>query len=246
MGEDSFTYKLSPNGQGDEVATVKIKVVELTPNNDTYNIKHDRRLQGSVLGNDLGTPGEPLCAELVGSVRPGTLDFLADGTFLYTPPTAYVGTATFTYRLTNGVETSATNGTVTINVQNTSPVGGSNGYGGGDSYSTYPQRPLVVDFNGGVLANDTDADGDVLTAEILSPLSGGGTLQLNDDGSFTFIPYDSFKGTATFTYKAKDGVTETGPQTVSITVNDNAPTATGQSFSVYHDETLTVGPGTAS
>src|SRR2546422_3259349 len=53
---------------------------------------------------------------------------------------------------------------------------------------------------------------------------------LNANGSFTFTPAASFSGTATFTYKVNDGVTDSNTATVTITVNP-VSTDTGKRMS---------------
>jgi hypothetical protein len=68
------------------------------------------------------------------------------------------------------------------------------------------------------LANDTDSDGDLLTAiPVDSPTNG--TLVLNSDGSFTYTPNLNFNGTDLFTYMANDGASDSDVATVTITVN---------------------------
>ena len=233
LGTDSFTYKITD----EESATVTIQVVAVVPQDDTFTMKHDRRLTGNVLGNDTGTPGEPLRALLQSGPSHGMLDLIADGSFLYTPNAGWVGADTFTYKVTNGIETSPTTATVTIHVTNQAPVGTA------DSYSTPGQTPLVIRMDG-VLGNDTDADGDPLKVTVVShPPESAGTLTLNDDGSFIFIPTPTFAGTTSFTYKASDGVADTGPVTVTIQVTNSPPTAVDQSYSVYHGQVLEVGLG---
>jgi hypothetical protein len=75
----------------------------------------------------------------------------------------------------------------------------------------------------GLLANDTDPDGDPLTAQIhATPVSSfptNGTLSLNADGSFTYLPDFGFSGTDTFTYIARDPRGGNDTATVTITVN---------------------------
>jgi VCBS repeat-containing protein len=74
-----------------------------------------------------------------------------------------------------------------------------------------------------VLANDTDADGDNLTAVLVSGPSHG-TLTLNADGSFNYTPDANFNGSDSFSYKANEGVADSNVVTVSITVNaENDP-----------------------
>ena len=55
-----------------------------------------------------------------------------------------------------------------------------------------------------MLANDTDADGDALTAVLIAGPAHG-TLTLNADGSFTYTPAAGYNGTDSFTYRASDG-----------------------------------------
>ena len=80
-----------------------------------------------------------------------------------------------------------------------------------DDYSVAPGQALVVDAAAGLLANDTDPDGDVLTA-FADPVAG---LTLNADGSFTFEAPADFTG-ITFSYLASDGVASSSPATVTI------------------------------
>jgi hypothetical protein len=56
----------------------------------------------------------------------------------------------------------------------------------------------------GVLANDTDADGDPLTAALVTPPAVG-ELVFNEDGSFTYTPAANWHGTVQFAYRAFDG-----------------------------------------
>ncbi|NLF39512.1 cadherin-like domain-containing protein, partial [bacterium] len=69
----------------------------------------------------------------------------------------------------------------------------------------------------GVLANDTDADGDPLTAvKVADPAHGA--LALNADGSFTYTPETNWQGADSFTYRASDGKTNSGSVSCMITV----------------------------
>lgn len=66
-----------------------------------------------------------------------------------------------------------------------------------DLYTTSEDTSLMVPAPG-VLANDTDSDGDPLTAVLVTgPLHG--TLTLNADGSFTYTPSANFNGLDAFT-----------------------------------------------
>ena len=56
----------------------------------------------------------------------------------------------------------------------------------GDSYTTAEDTPLTIAAPG-VLGNDTDVEGDLLTASLVASPAHG-TLTLNTNGSFTYTP----------------------------------------------------------
>ncbi len=68
-----------------------------------------------------------------------------------------------------------------------------------------------------LLANDSDPDGDSLTIQSVTSVSGG-TVALNENGDIQFIPDDGFSGDATFTYTLVDSVGLTDTATVTVHV----------------------------
>jgi hypothetical protein len=76
----------------------------------------------------------------------------------------------------------------------------------------------------GVLANDTDIDGDPLSA-ILVAGPAHGALNLSASGSFTYTPGAGFIGIDTFTYRPADGLEMGDPVTVRIGVRGDVPLA---------------------
>jgi hypothetical protein len=96
-----------------------------------------------------------------------------------------------------------------------------------DSYAATENTPLNIPA-AGVLANDTDPDGDPLTAVFASgPVHG--SLTLNPDGSFTYLPATNFFGSDSFTYQASDGLALSNVATVNLSV---APVPVGTTTSV--------------
>jgi hypothetical protein len=85
-----------------------------------------------------------------------------------------------------------------------------------DNYGVIGGATLTVPTPG-VLANDTDADHDPLTAQLVTGPSSG-TLVLNANGSFTYVPGEDTVGVVTFTYQAFDGTDRSNVATVRITV----------------------------
>jgi VCBS repeat-containing protein len=85
-----------------------------------------------------------------------------------------------------------------------------------DNYSTPHDVALTVGAPG-VLANDTDPDGDALTAQPVSSAANG-TVSLQSDGSFTYTPNAGFTGDDSFSYAASDGsLSSTATVTISVT-----------------------------
>ena len=87
-----------------------------------------------------------------------------------------------------------------------------------DAYTVEQDQTLLVLEGDGVLFNDID--GDPLTAILVSGPAHG-TLQLNPDGTFTYIPDEGFTGTDTFTYKANNGLdSNIATVTIEVTPDD--------------------------
>jgi autotransporter-associated beta strand protein len=86
---------------------------------------------------------------------------------------------------------------------------------------------------GNVLANDTDADNNSLTAVLVSGPSNAASFTLNPDGSFSYVPAADYNGPDSFTYKASDGTADSNVATVNISVTEvnDAPTAGNDTLS---------------
>jgi VCBS repeat-containing protein len=122
--------------------------------------------------------------------------------------------------------------------QNVAPVAND------DAYSTPLDTTLNVSAPG-VLGNDTDPNGDDLSAIKVSDPSHG-SVDLNSDGSFAYTPDTGYTGEDSFTYKANDGQADSNTATVTITVGvvNDPPVANDDSYSTPQDTILNVGaPG---
>jgi VCBS repeat-containing protein len=244
-GNDSFTYQARGPAGESNVATVTISVLPTGGGNvppvaraDAYTTGEDQVLNVAaptgVLANDLDANSDPLTAVLVSGVSTGTLALQPDGSFGYTPPPEFSGTVSFTYQADDGAaRSSTTTVTIAVNAVNDAPAAQA------DSFTTAEDTTLSVTGNG-VLGNDTDAEGDALTAHLVRNVTNG-TLQLNANGSFTYSPPANFAGTTTFTYSAHDASGQSAAATVTITVtavNDppfisNAPPTTATEGVTY-------------
>ncbi len=93
----------------------------------------------------------------------------------------------------------------------------------------------------GVLGNDSDPDGDPLTAVLVTGPSHG-SLTLNANGSFSYTPAADFTGADSFSYRASDGTLTSNVATVTLNVTavNDAPVAAGDAYSTAEDTVLTV------
>jgi VCBS repeat-containing protein len=172
--------------------------------------------QTGLLTNDSDPEGSPLTAELVSNPAHGQVSLQTDGSFDYTPDANYFGGDSFTYRAKDaqGAASNAAIVSISVSAVNDQPVATN------DQYTTSQDVVLNVG-SPGVLANDTDPDGDNLTAQVVSPASNG-TVALNSDGSFTYTPNSGFIGSDAFTYSASDGQLAS-QATVTLNVQASTP-----------------------
>jgi VCBS repeat-containing protein len=218
-GVVTFTYRLYDGTAFSNLATVTITVTPVNDSpvatNDAYMALTGQALNvpaPGVLANDSDVDSPTLTAVLVTNPTNGTLTLNANGSFSYTSNPAFSGTDSFTYQASDGSLPSNT-AIVTINVVNNNrpPVVVNDAYV--ISQNTTLNQPAP-----GVLQNDTDPDGNPITAKLVTNPANG-TLTLNPDGSFSYQPNPAFSGVDTFTYQASDGLANSvNTATVSITV----------------------------
>ncbi|MBW8883856.1 MAG: tandem-95 repeat protein, partial [Planctomycetia bacterium] len=99
-----------------------------------------------------------------------------------------------------------------------------------------PEDTLLSIAAPGVLANDSDPEGDSLKA-ILASQAAHGTVTLNISGSFTYLPVHNYAGSDSFTYRPSDNSLSGSVVTVSLTVTpvNDPPVAKDDSYSVAKD-----------
>ena len=187
-------------------------------NADAYNTPKDIALNVAapgVISNDTDPEGNTLTAVLDTNVTHGTLALNSNGSFSYTPIAAFTGDDSFTYHAFDGANNGNTvTVTITVTAVNTPPSTNA------DAYNTPKDIALNVAAPG-VISNDTDPEGNTLTA-VLDTNVTNGTLVLNSNGSFSYTPIATFTGDDSFTYHAFDGANNGNTVTVTITVTGSA------------------------
>lgn len=250
-GSDSFTYKANDGTADSNVVTVSLTVNSVNDApvavNDAYSGTEDTPLNvlagTGVLLNDTDADGDALTAIIATGPQHGTLALLPTGGFLYTPNANYSGPDSFTYRASDGSGLSnLATVSLTIAAVNDAPVAA------GDLYATTTSTPLVVLAGNGVLANDTDAEGQTLFASIVA-LPQHGVVVLSPDGSFVYTPVLGYNGPDSFTYQASDGTLLSNTATVSILVSaaaNSPPVANGNTYAVTEDTPLNITAGSVA
>ena len=235
-GEDRFEYVASDGNGGESIATVTIQVIE-APNtepvavDDNFEGNENTPLTFNVLTNDSDPDGDSI--KIIRYTKPlhGVLTLNLDETFTYVPKEEWSGTDNFEYEIIDG-RGGEDQATVTINViptPNKEPIAVD------DEYETEENIPISFD----VLANDNDPDGNTLTiVQYTNPLHG--SLNKNDDSSFTYTPNENWHGIDRFQYEIIDGEGGKAVASIVITVNPAPLKANDDSFTTFQHTTLTV------
>ena len=180
-----------------------------------------------VLSNDVDVFGFPLTAMVTLAPAHGDLALNGDGGFTYVADDpAASGEDAFEYAASNGERVSrvARVRVIAGTIANSAPVAGS------DSFQTLEDTPLTVAAPG-VLANDTDPDGQPLVVSLLTDVAHG-TLTLNANGAFTYAAAANQHGTDTFSYSVTDGaLTATAIVAIEIAPDNDPPVALGDASS---------------
>ena len=185
-----------------------------TADDDSFTFAEDsENVVLDVLNGDADLDGDSLTPVIVDGPLNGTLSQDANGVLTYTPKADFFGNDQFTYRASDGSALSnLATVSLTITPVNDAPVANP------DSYSTNKNTTLIVPVADGVLSDDIDVDDDTLSALLVSGPTNG-TLSLNSDGSFTYMPNTNFFGTDAFSYKANDGSVDSNEAVVTLAVN---------------------------
>ena len=208
-----------------DVGAGETVVIHLRPQAgaDSYTVAEGNTLTVSapgVLANDSDAQGDPLAASLVTGPTHGTLTLQSDGSFIYTHDGSETVSDTFVYEARDsGGASDPSTVRITVTPVNDAPLAAD------DAYSMGALDLVLVVPAPGVLANDSDAEGDPLTASLARGPSRG-TVILQPDGSFVYTAVPALEDfTDTFTYRAHDGAADSEEATVSISVAAANPLA---------------------
>jgi hypothetical protein len=234
FGADGFTYIVNDGQRDSTLAQVRLSVA---PVNDApvaldfaLSTTEDTPVSVDLLANVSDVEGDPLSLAIVDAPEHGELRRNADGSFTYTPSLDFFGTDRITYRANDGSADPAV-ATVALSVSalNDAPRARE------ISLVTAEDTPLAIDLR----AQVSDADSANVSIEIVG-MPAHGALTRNADGTFAYAPSLDFFGADSFTYRANDGLADSGIATVTISVTpvNDAPVAQDLAFSVDQNATL--------
>lgn len=213
-GSDSFTFRVNDGTDDSAVAAVTISVnpVNDAPVADAQagSTDEDTPLAIMLTGSDID--GDALSFVVVAGPAEGSLSGTAPN-LTYTPDADFHGSDSFSFKVNDGTADSAVVVmSITVDPVNDAPVASNDNY-------TLDQDATLAVTAPGLLANDSDVDGDLISS-VLQTGPSNGSLTLATDGSFTYSPNPGFIGADSFTYRAEDpsGLLS-APVTVSLTVN---------------------------
>ncbi|MFT3880109.1 MAG: Ig-like domain-containing protein [Gemmatales bacterium] len=248
FGIDTFTFRADDPyynalnlDQIGNTGTISIRVNRLPVTQvENFTTRQGQTLEvffPGVLSNDydLDTAlfGDVVQSTLVTPTTNGSLTLNSNGYFKYVPNPNFFGSDSFTYRTFDGLSFGNIV-TVPITVVPV-PIARPDGY-------AVNGAPLTVNSLNGVLANDTSPSGPPLNARLINaPLNG--SLTLNPDGSFTYVPRNGSPGGVDyFTYVANDGTYDSDPAlvTLNVFVGSRAPVANNDSYTMAANSVLTI------
>lgn len=211
---------------------------------DINNTQVNIPVGGNVLTNDSDPEGDNLTVTTtVLNPMNGTVTMDPFGVYTFTPAPGFIGTGSFEYEVCDdGNPIECDTALVTIEVIDVTNPNNNGVLGVPDHFTTEDDSPLTAD----VLANDSDPDGDNLTINTTPvTIPANGTLVINPDGTFNYVPVLGVYGVQTFSYQVCDDgtpqVCDIVPVTITVLEGDNTNSlfATDDFYIGDEDETIT-------
>ena len=166
-------------------------------------------------GNPGGTLGNPSIPVIPGQPANGTAT-PENGKIKYTPNPGFYGEDVVTYQICESPSGECTTAELVVTVLRPEAP---NTLSASDDYMSTPKnKELVVSAADGVLANDTDPDGDALTVTLADLDIPGGHLILNANGSYTFTPTANYTGPSSYVYTVCDALSNCKQATLYLLV----------------------------
>ncbi|MBB6428380.1 Ig-like domain-containing protein [Algisphaera agarilytica] len=237
---DFFIYTLSDGNGGTNIAYVVLDITLAAGSNNTpyadqdaFNVENNGTpIALDVLANDSDPDGDPLFVSAILEVQSGSVE-IVNGNTVYTPATGFTGQDFYVYELSDG-----RGGTdIAYSVIQVAP---------GTANATPYANPddVIVDQGLGeividVTLNDSDDDGDNLSASQILLAPGAGSARI-ENGLVYYTAPDGILGDDPFIVQITDGRGGFDSANVNITLRNTPPTAVDDTLTLEQDS------GTAS
>ncbi|ALD22278.1 hypothetical protein AM218_14985 [Hymenobacter sp. DG25A] len=238
-GYTSFTFQVQDNGgssnggldldQSPNTLTLNVTPINDAPVAEAQSVTTDEDVAVAIALTGTAIEGDALTYSIVGNPAHGSVSG-SGGTFTYTPHADYNGTDSFTFKAKDGALDSAPAAvSITVTAVNDAPV------------ATAQSVSTDEDMSKSGTLTGTDIDSSVLTFA-LGAQATYGTVTVQSNGSYTYIPAANYNGPDSFTFTSNDGSLTSLAATVSITMNavNDVPVATAQNVTTEEDAAVEI------
>ncbi|SFW65903.1 Ig-like domain-containing protein, partial [Chitinophaga sancti] len=228
-GADSIKYNVCDNGTPSkcDIGTVTFIVSPVNDApiavDDAATLAEGTSANGNVLTNDYDVDGDALTASLLTPAVNGTATLDGNGHFTYTPNPNFSGKDSIVYQTCDNGTPGLCNTAVVI-----------------FTVTAINHKPIAVDdaitsledetYSGNVLTNDSDPDGDEISASIIT-LPVHGTASLTAEGIIVYTPDPNFNGKDSLVYMICDngtpGLCDAAVVRFTVTPVNDVPVITG-------------------
>lgn len=188
--------------------SVNFTLTNTAPNTttDTYSEVAGNTISGNVLTNDTDAEGHSLTASIENPTAQGSVNLQSDGTFIYTPPSGFSGSTSFTYIANDGYADSMVT-TVNLSYTNTAPTAMFINLSGTET--------SVININLATYTND--ADGHSLTYAITNTPAGAPSISINGNMATLTMPATAVNTLYSYTYQVSDAFGGSNTENINIT-----------------------------
>jgi hypothetical protein len=234
-GSDSFTYQACDPCFVCNQAQVNVTVLPANapPVFGSVNViaTEDQMTTGNLSSFVTDAENDNLTFGLLTNSPNGNVSVLSNGSYTFTPSPNFNGQTSFLIQACDIVG-QCTSAIAIVNVAsvNDAPTALNDSFVGNED----------ANFNGNVATNDSDIESGTLVYSVLNnPIAGTLTMQTN--GQFQFIPPFNEFGTYSFTYQVCDAQSACASATAIIQINpvNDAPVSVADSFNTSEDNVLT-------
>jgi RHS repeat-associated protein len=225
-GPDHFAFTVNDGTLNSAEAVVQIAVsaVNDAPVATAQGVITDQNTPKAITLTGADVDPDALTFSLLTQPAHGAISGSAPN-LTYTPADNYHGTDNFTFRVNDGaIDSAPATVGITVNRVNHRPIASD------QSLTTAEDTPSVITLTA------ADPDGDPLTYAVTSNPAHGRLI--GSGATLTYRPNANFSGADSFSFKANDGVIDSLPAVITITISsvNDAPVANGQTIATKKDE----------